>query len=543
MSSRPGSMPFWKLMTVGPSGLPVIRGSIALSSGASAGMASRRAVCEGGPAVLAFWVGGSRVVDFLMSSSPTIVWLRQDLRLADHPALLAAVASRSPIVPVFIRAPEEPGDWAPGAASRVFLHYALRSLDERLRERGLRLIVRQGRDALAVLRDLVRETKAGAVHWHRRYEPTAIDRDAKIKAALQREHIAARSFNGSLLYEPHEIATRNGDPYRVFTPYHKTTRKMPPPEGPQPAPGRDQLIAPGQWPASDDVDDLGLLPDHPWAAKVIDGWPVGEAAARDRMHRFARGGIHEYAEVRDRPDIDGTSRLSPHLHWGTVSPCQVWAAALKARREASDPGARAGCDAFLRELVWREFAYHVLYHFPHTPDEPLQPKYRDFPWVDMRQGRHWLDAWQRGRTGYPIVDAGMRQLWATGWMHNRVRMIVASFLTKDLRIHWLEGARWFWDTLIDADLANNTMGWQWAGGCGADAQPFFRIFNPVTQGRKFDPEGAYVRRWCPELADLPNDVIHEPWKAGMTLDYPDPIVDHAEARQRALDAFERIKGK
>jgi len=476
-----------------------------------------------------------------MARPATIVWLRHDLRLSDNPALLAAVA-RGPVVPVFLWSTEGEGDWPPGGAQRVFLHHALTALDADLRDKGLRLIVRRTDDGLATLRELGRQTHASAVFWNRLYEPSAIERDTRIKAALKRDRIEVESFNGSLLFEPHELATKAGDPYKVFTPYYNAALQLPPPRGPHAAPRKDQMQSPSAWPKSDTIDDLDLLPDHPWAKKVASHWSIGEDGAQRRWRYFAEHHAGEYQTLRDRPDLDATSRMSPYLHLGLLSPNQVWATLTQARRDVP-ADARQSIDSYLRELIWREFSYHLLFYFPHTVDQPLRENFRGFPWVDMRQGRHWLEAWQRGRTGYPIVDAGMRQLWETGWMHNRVRMIVASFLTKDLRIHWLEGARWFWDTLVDADLANNTQGWQWSAGCGADAQPFFRIFNPTSQGTKFDPNGDYVRHWVPELADLPGNDVHEPWKAGVSLDYPEPIVDHKQAREQALAAFDRIKGR
>lgn len=473
-----------------------------------------------------------------MARGPVIVRFGNDLRLGDHAALRAAVAAGAPVVPVYLWSPEAAGHGSPGAAGRVFLHHCLASLGRDLADKGSRLVLRRTDDPAATLAALCERTGASAVYWNRRFEPDLHRLDAKVRQALVKAGIEVRDFAGQLLYEPHEVATRAGDPYRVYTPFYRATEQLPEPEGPRPAPSKGQFAAPPNWPDGESLDDLGLLPDHPWAEKVIGQWPVGERPARDRLRRFCREGIFTYDAMRDRPDLDGTSQLSPHLHWGTISPRQAWAAALDARAHARTADARKGCDTFLRELVWREFSYHVLHHFPHTPTQPLHEKFNAMPWSTDRD---MLAAWQRGRTGFPLVDAGMRQLWETGWMHNRVRMVVASFLTKDLRIGWLEGARWFWDTLVDADLANNTMGWQWAAGCGADAQPFFRIFNPTTQGKKFDPEGRYIRRWCPELADLPDKHVHEPHKAGGDVDYPAPVVDHAEARAAALEAFEQVK--
>ncbi len=459
--------------------------------------------------------------------------------MSDNPALRAAVDRGGPIVPVFIWAPDEAGEWSPGGASRVFAHHALRALDASLRDKGQPLIIRRAEQALDALRRLVAETGAAAVHWNRCYEPHAVARDRAIKTALTADGVEAVSHNGSLLYEPWEVATQDGNPYKVYSPFRRATQKLPAPRSAEQAPRKDGLHP---WPEaleSRGVDDLGLMPDHPWGEKVASHWSMDEASARRQLHAFCDGPIYHYKEDRNRPDLDATSVLSPHLHWGLISPHQAWQAGLKACGDAPDATARKQADHFLFELLWREFSYHVLYHFPQTPTENLNTKFDDFPWIE--ESEH-LAAWRRGRTGYPIVDAGMRQLWETGWMHNRVRMIVASFLTKDLRQHWLTGARWFWDTLVDADLANNTQGWQWAGGCGTDAQPYFRIFNPYLQAKKFDPDGAYVRRWCPELAGVPDKHLQEPLEAEPDLKYPEPIVDHAEARDAALAAFERIKG-
>ncbi|MGD8310060.1 MAG: deoxyribodipyrimidine photo-lyase, partial [Chromatiales bacterium] len=323
----------------------------------------------------------------------------------------------------------------------------------------------------------------------------------------------------------------------VFTPFWKACLRRPPPAAP--------LAAPEKLPPCPDVDSLaldalGLLPRIPWDAGLRETWRPGEAGALRRLDGFCRKGLDAYADARERPAVVGTSRLSPRLHFGELSPRQVW---WRAVREDSPGG-----EAFLRELGWREFAHHLLHHSPETLERPMDRRFEAFPW---REDPEALRAWQSGRTGIPLVDAGMRELWHTGWMHNRVRMVVASLLTKNLRIHWLEGARWFWDTLVDADLANNTLGWQWVAGCGADAAPYFRIFNPVTQGQRYDPEGAYVRRWVPEIGRLPDRWVHRPWQApekvlreaGIRLgsDYPEPIVDLKESRREALAAYEQVK--
>jgi deoxyribodipyrimidine photo-lyase len=466
-----------------------------------------------------------------------IVWFRRDLRLGDHAALEAARGRA--IVPVFIWSPEEEGVWAPGAASRWWLHHSLTALDGDLRKRGSRLVVRTG-PAPTALADLVRETGACAVHWHRRYEPWASAQEASVERTLTAMGCSARAFDGSLLAPPDALCNASGRPFQVFTPFYRSLLQRLAVRGlaaPDPPPTRLGPV-PAHI-ASQPLTDLELLPRIPWDRQFRQVWRPGEAGAQDRLRSFLAKSVCAYAEKRDRPDLDGVSRLSPHLHFGEISPLQIWHAAQGI----------AGAEPFLRQLVWREFSYHLLQHFPNTPTEPLRAEFAAFPW---RTDPDALLRWQRGRTGYPIVDAGMRQLWAIGWMHNRVRMLVASFLTKDLLIPWQEGARWFWDTLVDADLANNTQGWQWTAGCGADAAPYFRIFNPVIQGMKFDPDGAYVRQWVPELARMPSEWIHRPWEApngvlaeaGVVLGdtYPDRMVDHADAREQALQAYTELRG-
>ncbi|MEZ5100390.1 MAG: deoxyribodipyrimidine photo-lyase [Thermoleophilia bacterium] len=471
----------------------------------------------------------------------TLVWLRHDLRLADNPALVAAGRRGGPVVPVVVWAPEEEGDWAPGGASRWWLHRSLAALAADLEARGSRLVLRRG-PTLAALRELAAETGAEAVLWNRRYEPAAIARDAAVKEALRADGLVAGSANAALLVEPWTIATRAGAPFQVFTPFWKAVLAAGAPPEPEPAPAT--LPRPDAWPVSLPLDALALDPTIDWDAGLRATWTPGEAGAHVRLARVLDGILDGYRARRDRPDVDGTTRLSPHLHHGEIGPRQVWHAVA----DAVAAGASASsAEKLLAELGWREFSYHLLYHVPRTPLEPLRERFAAFPWADDPAG---LVAWQRGRTGYPIVDAGMRQLWQTGWLHNRVRMIVASFLVKDLLLPWQEGARWFWDTLVDADLAANTQGWQWTAGCGADAAPYFRVFNPVLQGRKFDPDGAYVRRYVPELAGLDASRIHAPWEApaadlraaGVELGatYPGRVVDHGEARTRALAALAEV---
>jgi deoxyribodipyrimidine photo-lyase len=476
-------------------------------------------------------------------ASVSVLWFRQDLRLEDNPALVAAVEHGRPVVPIFIWCPEEEGRWAPASASRWWLHQSLASLADSLRERGSRLIIRRG-PVEQVFGQLAQECAIEAVFWNRRYEPAVVQRDTELKAAWQKSGWKVASFNSALLHEPWTLATQSGKPFQVFTPFWKAVQASPPPP-PRQAPGR--IPAPARWPASLSVKDLELEPKIDWAAGLRQSWRPGEAGAKELLSRFLRERLEHYKTGRDFPDRPSTSRLSPHLHFGEIGPRQIWHAVTAIVESAGRPLVTAG-EWFLRELAWREFAYHLLYHFPHTPEKPLREEFHGFPW---REDTKLLRAWQKGRTGYPLVDAGMRELWTTGWMHNRVRMVVGSFLVKDLLQPWQRGAEWFWDTLVDADLANNTLGWQWVAGCGADAAPYFRIFNPVRQGEQFDPSGAYVRRWVPELARLPADVIHHPWTAPPAVlreanvclgkTYPLPIVDHAEARRRALEAFECIR--
>ena len=479
------------------------------------------------------------------TARPVIVWFRQDLRLADHPALQAACRHGGPIMPVFIWAQEEEAGWPAGGASRWWLHQSLSNLAIDLRQAGAELILRQG-DSQAELQRLVRETGAQAVFWNRRYEPASIGRDAKVKEGLRSAGLEVESFNGALLHEPWTIQNKSGKPFQVFTPFWKTCLTIADPGKPLPAPRH--LTPLPQQPSSLPIAALGLEPSIDWAGGLRTAWRPGSAGAGAELKRFLQDGLLTYADGRNRPDLVGTSRLSPHLHFGEISPRQVWDAVAQFADARSIPRVTWRGWQFLTELGWREFAHHLLYHFPRTPEQPLRGEFAQFPW---RENAAWLAAWQRGLTGYPLVDAGMRELWTTGWMHNRVRMVVASFLVKHLLITWTQGARWFWDTLVDADLANNTLGWQWTAGCGADAAPYFRIFNPVSQGEKFDPEGIYIRRWVPELARLPGRWIHRPWDAppsaltaaGITLGrtYPAPILSHLIASEVALEAYQKMR--
>ena len=475
-----------------------------------------------------------------MSITPTILWLRNDLRLADNTALAAAIEVGAPVIPVFIHSFEEHEAWAPGAASQWWLHYALESLSRELKLVGGALVFKQG-EPLSVLRGLIQETGAGRVFWNRRYAGPLRAVDAGVKRALRADGIEVQSFNSGLLNEPHTVAAGSGQPYRVYTPYWKKVK--------------DRLVDlpvdvalehiqwPSDWPVSVGLEQLHLLPKVDWAAGLEACWDVSEAGALQRLKAFVADPVLAYSVDRDRPDLVGTSSLSPYLQWGQIGPRQI----VQTLKERCDLSAE-GPQVYLKEIYWREFAYNVLYHFPYTADRPLRLEYENFPW---ETDAATLKAWQTGRTGYPIVDAGMRQLWQTGWMHNRVRMVVSSFLVKHLLQSWQDGARWFWDTLVDADLASNTLGWQWSGGCGADAAPYFRVFNPILQGKKFDPDGAYVKQYVPELRRLDAKYIHEPWdapsavleRAGIQLGdtYPTPIIDHKAGRERALAALAEFK--
>ena len=499
-----------------------------------------------------------------MDVAPIIVWLQSEFRLLDNPALRAAELRGAPVLPLYIWSPAEEGEWPLGQASRWWLHHSLTAFGESLRDAGSRLVIREG-SALEELHRLIKQTGAKSVFWNRRYEPAIIKRDGQLKSALTGDGLEAQSFNSALLHEPWTVQNQAGRPFQVFTPFWKTCLAKADPPAPQPAP--EFLPPPKDWPASLAVGDLNLLPKIDWAAGMRETWQPGEAGARARLQQFVTAAFTDYAAERNRPDHPGTSRLSPHLHFGELSPRQVWHAfrdlgipdAKRTPESSSDRSQSLGAvespprhgawrnSQFLAELGWREFAHHLLFHFPHSTRKPLRSKFEGFPW---REDAAWLRAWQKGLTGYPFVDAGLRELWATGWMHNRARMVVGSFLVKDLLIDWRAGARWFWDTLVDADLANNTLGWQWVSGCGADAAPYFRVFNPAGQGEKFDPDGDYVRRWVPELSDLPARWIHRPFDAPSEVlaaaqvelghTYPEPLVSHAIARDVALEAYANL---
>ncbi len=481
---------------------------------------------------------------------PIILWFRQDLRLTDNPALLEAVASGAPIIPVYIDDIETPKEWQWGGASKWWLHHSLSNLSKNIRDKGASLIIRKGKP-IDILQEIIKETGAQHVFWNRVYEPFNIARDKAIKETLKDNDIDVKSFSALLINEPWTVENKTGGFYKVYTPFSKTCFAKGEPEAPKPAPkimnGYDTIID------GLSIDDLDLLPDIKWDGDFPTYWTPGEKGASEKLERFIESGaIKTYYEDRNRPDLEGVSRLSAHMHWGEISPKQIWHRVRLYEHglseSESDKLTRKSSNHYLKELLWREFSYHLLYYLDDMPRKPLNEKFYHFPWNDNDDH---LEAWKRGKTGYPIVDAAMRELWQTGWMHNRSRMIVGSFLVKHLRLHWHHGEDWFWDCLVDADLASNAASWQWIAGCGADAAPYFRIFNPIIQSKKFDPNGDYIRKFVPELKDVPTEMIHTPWefspeklkKYGVTLDetYPRPIVDHGTARNEALEAYKELK--
>jgi deoxyribodipyrimidine photo-lyase len=471
----------------------------------------------------------------------TIVWFQRDLRVDDQPALVDA-AERGRVVPVYVHDPKQGGHWAPGAASRWWLHHSLGALSERLDKLGSPLVLLEGPTDKA-LAGLAKSVGADRLALTESIEPLAQEHDDHVEHELGGVGIETDRYPSNLLWPVGSVMTKAGDPYQVFSPFWRAANASGEPDEPVSAPKK--LRAPSKKPESVRLDELGLLPEIDWAGDMRERWNPGERGAWGAFSAFIRDRLDDYHDARNRLDVPGWSAMSAHIHFGEISARRIW------RTIADGPGwqKQPGREHYLREVGWREFAQHLLDHFPRTTDEPLRDNFKRFPW--SKSSEH-LNAWKRGRTGYPVVDAAMRNLWAEGWMPNRARMIVASFLCKDLLIPWQEGAAWFWDTLVDADLGSNTLGWQWTAGCGADAAPYFRVFNPVSQGEKFDPDGDYVRRWVPELAKLDRRIIHKPWEAGeielsaagvvLGEDYPRPIVDHARARDRALEAFEQIKG-
>ena len=475
----------------------------------------------------------------MIDSALTIVWFRADLRVADNPALFEASRGDKPVIGLYIFDDETPGEWGIGGAAKWWLHHSLVALEQSLTKIGGALVLRQG-NAADVLAEVVHETNAGKVYWNRCYEPFTIKRDKGIKETFLDQGIEAKSFNGSLLFEPWTIETKAGGFYKVYTRFWLTCRDKGTPAPPLDAPTHLEKFE-GDV-KSDMLDDWELLPTSPdWAEGLRDRWAPGEAGAMERLDTFLDTGAEDYDNLRNFPAIPATSNISPHLHIGDISPRQIW------KITVDRLGWTKETEKFLKEIVWREFAYHVFYYLPEIPEEPMHNRFDAFPW---REDTAALLVWQTGQTGYPMVDAGMRELWQTGHMHNRVRMITASFLVKHLLLPWQQGEAWFWDTLVDADLAVNAFSWQWVAGCGADAAPYFRIFNPITQGQKFDPDGTYIRTYVPEIADLPDKYLQTPWAApddvlhdaGVKLDetYPRPIIDHKMARERALEAFKSL---
>jgi deoxyribodipyrimidine photo-lyase len=468
----------------------------------------------------------------MTSNPPAIVWFRDDLRLSDHAALHAATQSGCPLLPVFILDDTSPGPWALGGASRWWLHHSLTALRQSLADKGAHLTLRRG-DSVAMIADIANQTGATQVFTGGSADPWARRVDQMV---AQLPGMTLHRMRTTTLFHPNSVRTKAGGAYSVYTPFANACLALGGPKAPSPTP---ETLRAASSPRSDRVEDWDLLPTRPdWASGLRDTWTPGESGAMDRARTHLLSG---YAAARDRPAGDGTSMLSPHLHFGEISAVQLWHMAHR------QPAGQSR-DIFIRELLWREFCANLLWHHPKLPQAPLKPEFENMPW---RQDEPSLRSWRQGQTGVPIVDAGMRQLWHTGWMHNRVRMIVASFLVKHLMIPWQDGQAWFWDTLVDADLANNAGNWQWVAGCGADAAPYFRIFNPVLQGQKFDAEGDYVRHWVPQLSRLDRHYIHAPWeappdslaKAGVVLGttYPRPIVDLSAGRARALDAYAHIR--
>ncbi|MHA7143126.1 cryptochrome/photolyase family protein [Arthrobacter sp. TmT3-37] len=457
----------------------------------------------------------------------TLVWFRDDLRVSDNPALAAAAESGDDVVACYVLDEDTEGIRPLGGASRWWLHHSLAALTASLAELGVPLVLRRG-PAGEVLPRLVDECSARAVVWNRRYGLVERTTDATLKAAFADDGREVTSFQANLMFEPWEVTSGSGEAYKVFTPFWRACLSFRPPRRPLPAP--DHLHGPA--PASDDLGAWGLLPTSPdWAEGLRRTWTPGEAGAHARLDDFLDGAASGYKDNRDRPGVQGTSMLSPHLRFGEISPFEVWHAA----QDHQDSSTAEDIRVFGSELGWREFSWQLLYFNPELATVNYRPEFNAFAWESSTRSE--LEAWQRGRTGYPLVDAGMRQMWEIGWMHNRVRMATASFLIKNLLIDWRVGEKWFWDCLVDADAASNAASWQWVAGSGADASPYFRIFNPVLQSRKFDPEGRYLVRFVPELADADN--IHEPWK-GTAPGYPDPVVDLKESRQRALSAYKAL---
>ncbi|WP_284312150.1 cryptochrome/photolyase family protein [Labrys miyagiensis] len=485
------------------------------------------------------------------SAAPIIVWFRSDLRLSDNPALHAATEAGSPVVCLYVHEKPQHDLRPPQGAALWWQHGSLANLNQSLKKHGGCLHALAGH-AGEIVEALAETVGARGVYWNRRYDPAGRDVDTRIKTRLRERGRVVESFNASLLHEPWTILNRAGSPFRVFTPYWAEGLRQGDPESPLPGPKKIQFASlPGplaerfRYPAGLDPDPQ----DPDWAATMRELRPRGEEGAQQRLEAFLDEGLNGYADNRDRLDRQATSRLSPYLRFGNISVRQIWHAMVARQHAGALKAMNRDIEKFKSELGWREFSYSLLYHAPALHRQNIQPSFDAMPW---RRDKAALQAWQRGRTGYPVVDAAMRELWATGSMHNRARMIVGSFLVKHLLIDWREGESWFWNTLVDADPANNPASWQWVAGTGANAAPYFRILNPILQGEKFDPDGAYVKRWLPELAKLPGGVVHHPWTAsavelhdaGISLgdDYPHPIVDHDAARKRALATWKSMRG-
>lgn len=478
----------------------------------------------------------------MKQSSAVILWFRNDLRLHDNPALTAAIETGQPILAVYILEEFPDNPWPMGGASKWWLAEALQAFQQDLLFYDLPLILRKG-DPLTILKDLIKQSNANQIFWARRYDPFLMGQDKIIKTTLQGLGIQVQSYKSSLLHEPWTIRNSQGQAFKVFSPYWKAIRDLPIAET---CPKPTSLLPYSKLLPSDDLHSWGLQPA--WSKKMLEYWTFGEKALQQRWRAFSKDHLKDYPHQRDRPDSAATSKISPYLHWGQISPRQIWHDIHK--QALDNPQLENGKESFLRELAWREFNYHLLFETPQLPNKAWRP---EFDTINWQNNEAFLKIWQQGKTGYPLIDAGMQELWHTGWMHNRVRMVTASFLVKNLQISWVQGERWFWDTLVDGDLAQNAANWQWVAGSGADAAPYFRVFNPVLQARKFDPDGSYVRRWLPQLAQLPKEHIFEPGrappailqKAGIELgkDYPYPVVDLKESRSSALDLYRMIAPK
>jgi deoxyribodipyrimidine photo-lyase len=473
-------------------------------------------------------------------SNTSLFLFRNDLRLQDNQALTAALNSGQAVILLYIFDESSKEKRTIGSASQWWLHLSLISLSNNIKKLGGKLILRKGQ-TIEILDDIINQADVNKLYFSRTYEPELRKIEESIYSKWH-EQIQIKRYGGYLLFEPEQIRTGSDGPYKVFTPFWKACLKQH-----EPLLSEDKQKKKINFSSikinSDQLDDWNLLPTKPdWANGLRENWQPGEDSANKALNEFIATALENYEEDRNRPDRSGTSHLSPYLHFGEISPVRIWHE-VKQHLKKNSHDTQNGM-SYLRELGWRDFSAHLLYHWPDLPEKPFRDEYKAFPW---KKNKKALTAWQNGLTGFPIIDAGMRELWHCGWMHNRVRMIVASFLVKHLLIHWREGEAWFWDTLVDADLANNAASWQWVAGSGADAAPYFRIFNPILQGKKFDPNGDYVRRWIPELKQVSTKYIHEPWLAPKDMlnqnepQYPEPIIEHSEGRKRALEAYSLFK--